>query len=173
MQTIASNNDVRFTALITNVNEVFSNRDSSFRIEVNSALTTIQTNVTEHMAVALGEGLMLRGSITMGGSKQSRGIALASAAYTYITACLHLYKGHDEVNLQRCLSVLVGDCLPQLVSKNSKTQLMLLVTKYKLVDELKLLISDLKEGNEHRRYDDAITSLEMYLQMFEGKMSIK
>jgi hypothetical protein len=47
---------------------------------------------------------------------------------------------------------------------------MLLVTAYKLADELKLLIADLKAGNEHHRYDDSIPMLEMFLKMLEGKV---
>jgi hypothetical protein len=173
MQVISSNNEFRFMAFVTNVNNVLSNRDAVMNVFIQNALGLIQTNVNEHMAVSLGYGYMLRGSITMGRPKLSRGIDLANATYSYIVACRKLYEGHDEVNLQRCLLSLGGSCLPELVNKNSKSRLMLLATSYELASELKFLIADLKAGNVNRRYDDSITSLEMFLQILEGKVPPK
>jgi hypothetical protein len=173
MLLVASNNDFRFNALVTNVNVTLSNRDVNFGHNIDTALRSVQTNVAENMSMALGQSLMLKGSITGGKPKQPRGNALASAAHSYIGACRNLYEGHDEVNLQRCLRLLGGTCLPQLVNKTSKAQLMLLVTEYELANELKLLIAELKAGNVNGRYNDSMTTFQMYLQVFEGKLPAK
>lgn len=172
MLVIASNNEFRFMALITNVNQTLSNRDVNFSNNVDTALRRVQTNVAVKLSVAVGQSLLARGNLMTQGQKQPNGETLASTASYFMQAARLLFEGHNEVNLQRCLLALDNDCIPQLLGTQSKTKLIQLVKEYELADQLKLLIADLKAGNENGRYDDAIKHLQTYLEMFEGKLPI-
>ena len=173
MMQIASNNDSRFKALVTNVNVVLSNSAVKLESEQNDILAQAGTNINAALAKALGAGQMLQGNMISKRLNTDKVLAEASAARSYMQACRLLYAGHDEQNLRRCLAILCDDCLQQLVRKNSNKMLQVLVPRYNLTSELKFLIADLTAGNEHQRYDDSIDKLQYYLSILEGKVIIR